>query len=70
MLGLLNKRKNTCVLYVWHVAIMFICVYLDVRVRQGGCQPGSNVHTEIDFHTQVYDFYVIFFFDLATKMRE
>ena len=30
MLGLLNKRKNTCVVCIWHVAIMFICVYLDV----------------------------------------
>ena len=69
MLGLLNKRKITCVLYVWHVAIMFICVYLDVRVHQGGCQPGSNVHTEVDFHTtRISTFY--FFFGSAIKLRE
>ena len=44
MLGLLNNRKNTCVLYVWHVAIMFICVHLDVWVHQGRYQPGANAN--------------------------
>ena len=68
MLGLLNKRNITCVLYVWHVAITFICVYFDVRVDQGGCRPGSNLHTEVDFHNRISTFY--FFLVSAPNLRE
>jgi hypothetical protein len=52
LLGLLSKRLITFILYIWQVAIMFICVYLDVQVHRGGCRPGSNVHTEVESHTR------------------
>jgi hypothetical protein len=40
--GLFITRKNTLIQCMWQVAIVFICVYLDVRVHRGGCWPGSK----------------------------
>ena len=50
---MLIKRKITLILCIRRVAIIFICVYLDVQVHRGGCRPGSNVHMEVDSHTRI-----------------
>ena len=58
--GLLIKRKITLILCMWQVAIVFICVCLDVQVHRSGYRPGSNVHTEVESHTRNQLFMCVF----------